>query len=374
MGPQTAPQTGLPMGPNTTDPQPATPLLPAVGEFVQMPSTDGTVEMTQIVRNVGNNSREHLYARRSSIDPWDKYILTSDYLYLLDDFTEFKRVPFGYEYVSAQTEPDVFYGYRGNVFQKWNAVTDSIVTVYTAPAGMSNYTIGNYEGGLSWDDRYAPLVWSEDDGFQITIVDLSNGTVVGSTHSTDVNDNVLNWVDVSPTGRYVLVGMNNQVFRYNTDMTAKTRLAATSGGNAHGDTLYDVAGNEVFAQEGHFYDGQISYTILESNINHVLDVVDTASQSGVKYPNSASHVSGQARDRPGLLFVSMANHSGMSNLFATYLIPNQTEVYHYGHTYSRGDSYASQAKASINNSGTMVVWTTDWMTGGLTYELLARQK
>jgi len=153
-----------------------------------------------------------------------------------------------------------------------------------------------------------------------------------------------------------------------------TLLETPQGGSAHGDTLYDVAGNEVFAQEGHYYNGPISYTILDSNVTHMLNVVDMASQSGNPYPNTASHISGQARDRQGLLFVSLQFDTGMTNLFATYLIPDQTEVYHYGHSYTQGSSYVNQAKASINNSGTMIVWTSDWMSGGLTHEFLARQK
>lgn len=354
------------------DEQPSTPPIPPIGNFFDMPGTNGEVEFTRITerRDGSSNAYVHLYARRSSIDPFNKYVLLKDYLLNLSDFSVYKKVPLGYEYVAAQTEEDTFYGWKGNVFSKWNAATDEITDIYEAPSGKSQYTIGRYEGGMSWDDRYVGLMWNSGSGSQLTVVDTRSGEATGSIHSSSVGD--VDWIDMSPTGKYVIVGAE-RIFRFDTDFSDKKQMDIRGGGS-HGDTMYDVAGNEVYVEEGHYSNGQIAYTILDTNERHFTNMVDVSTQSGVKYPNTASHISGQARDLQGLVFVSLQDTSGMFSMFASYLVPGQSEVYHFGHTYTRGDSYASEAKASISNDGKTIVWSSDWMSGGQTYEFLARQK
>lgn len=361
---------------NPRDAQPATPTLPEIGVFHDMPGTNGTVEFTRITEAASDNSRSHHYAKRSAIDPFDKYILFNDYLHHVSDMREFKRVPLNYEYVASQTQEDVFYGfYQRNIFSKWNAVTDEITQIYTAPSGMSEYTMGIYEGGMSWNDKYAVLTWNVNGGTQITIVNTETGRATGSIHSSAVDGgDRINWADISPSGKYVLIGMQRTVYRFENTLTGKTELNSRAGGSAHGDMMYDVAGNEVFVQEANFNHGQISYTELESNVHHTMSLVDTESQTGVAYANSASHISGQAINEQGFVLVSMQDTSGMFNMFGAYLVPGQSEVYQYGHTYTTGTSYRTEAKATINNSGQMVVWTSDWMGGGSTYEFLARIK
>lgn len=377
--PVTSPQINQQIEPgprvaNPADKQPSPPRLPDIGYYLDMPGTT-LLEFTRITPAATDQSRLHHYARRSAIDPFHKYIILTDYLYHLADLTEFKQVPLKYEYVASQTQEDVFYGFYGSSsFAKWNAATDEITEIYTAPSGMSGYSIGVYEGEMSWDDRIIALNWNTGGGVQTTILDTTNGNVLGSIHSSHVDsEDQLNWVDVSPTGKYVLIGMNRTVYRFNADLTGKVALNTQSGGSAHGDLMYDAAGNEVFVQEGNFYQGQIAYTILSNNTHHTMDLVDTTSQENVAYPNSASHISGQARDLPGFVFVSLQDTSGMFNMFGAYLKPNQSEVYRYGYTFTNGTSYGNEAKASIDNTGRYIVWTSDWM-GGTTYEFLAKVK
>lgn len=359
---------------NPRDEQPSTPSLPEIGVFYDMPGTEN-VEFTRITSATTKNARRHHYSRRSAIDPFHKYILLHDYLYHLSDLSEYKKVPLAFEFTASQTEEDVFYGfYKSNTFAKWNAKTDEITEIYTAPSGKNNYTIGQYEGEMSWDDKYVALNWDTNGGSQITILNTETGKITGSIHSSEVDGDSLNWVDVSPKGTYVLVGMRNTVYRYNIDLTNKTKLNAKHGGNAHADLMFDVEGNEVIVQEANFNHGQISYTILDTNEFHVMSLVDTTTQTGVSYPNSSSHVSGQARDQQGFVLISLQDTSGMFNMFGAYLKPGQNEVYKYGHTYTHGNSYPKEAKASIDNSGRYIVWSSDWMGGGETYEFLARIK
>ncbi len=351
------------------DRQPATPEVSGIGSFVPMPGTGGAIEFARFSN--GEDGTRHHYARRSAIDPFNTYIILQDFLYELKTFQPITKVPFGYEYVVSQKSKHEFFGFVGNKLSRWNASTDSITEIWAAPSG-SEYTIGQWEGEQSWDDRYIPVVWKDGGSQQLAIVDIAAGRPVGQMNVESAGSG-FNWADISPLGTYVLIGNSDGVFRYNIDLTNKTKLNTTSSGNAHGDVLFDVAGNEVFAQEGHFYDGDISYTTLKSNVLHRMNVVDASTQSGVKYPNAASHISGQARDVQGRLFVSLQDTSGMASMFTVDLVPGQTKVQSWGHSHTSGDSYASEAKATISNDGKTIVWSSNLM-GGTTNEYLARLK
>ena len=356
------------------DSQPQTPPLPGIGEFVEMPGTNGVIELTRVTDSIGSiNSYAHSYAKRSAIDPFNKYLLLNGFIFTLDDLKQFKPIPFGYEYVVSQTKEDEFIGFHGNNLRRWNAVTDEITDIWSGPGG-STYTIGQWEGQQSWDDRYVVVSW-ENGGIQLAVIDLVNHSLVAQMPVTDVPGRY-NWADISPSGKYVLVGTSTGVFRFNTNLQGMVELNtnANQTGNTHGDMMYDVAGNEVYVQEGNFSHGDISYIILDTNTLQLMDLVDTATQTGVSYPNSASHISGQARDIPGRAFVSLQHASGMSSMFAVDLVPGQSQVYNWGHSHSTAIRYYATAKATISNDGTRVVYSSDWMTGGTIYTFMAKIK
>jgi len=61
--------------------------------------------------------------------------------------------------------------------------------------------------------------------------------------------------------------------------------------------------------------------------------------------------------------------------FAADIVPGQTQVQVYGHTYTRADVYETQAKATISADGKTVIWVSGWMNGGRNvYTFLARIK
>ena len=355
------------------DTQPPTPNLPDIGEFIDMPGTNGEVEFTRITGpSSGGGARTHSYSRRSAIDPFNKYVLLNGYLYHLKDFTEFKQIPLGYEYVPSFTKEDEFFGLVGNKLQRWNAVTGQITDIWSAPTS-SQLTIGRWEGQQSWDDRYIVLAWN-DGSHQLAVVDMTTGESTGQINASSIEGD-FNWADVSPRGTYVVVGTNAGVFRYNIDFTNKTRLNTNQYGNAHSDLMLDKEGNEVFVQEGHFNNGDISYNIMETNTLHQMDLVITETQNALTFPSTASHISGQATDVPGRVLISLNYQTGMSSIFAADLVPGQSKIYNWGHSHSTGDSYYSEAHATISSDSRSVIWTSNWMSsGGGNYEFLARVK
>lgn len=352
------------------DSQPSVPTLPNIGTFLEMPGTNGNVQFARLTDATNGWALAHSYSKRSAIDPFNKYILLNGFLYNLTDLKEFTTIPFGFEYVASQTTPDEFFGFQGNNFRKWNAVTGQMTDIWSAPGG-STYTIGQWEGQQSWDDRYVVLCW-DNGGTQIAVIDIANKSLVAQIPASSVPGK-FNWADVSPNGTYALVGTSTGVFRFDINLTGMVELNtnANQTGDTHGDMMFDVAGNEVYVQEGNFNHGDISYVILNTNTLQKMDLVDTATQSGVSYPNSASHISGQARDIQGRAFVSLQNTSGMSSMFAVDLIPGQTQVYNWGHSYTTGNTYPSHAKATISNDGKRVIWSSDWMTGGASYTFMS---
>lgn len=355
-----------------TDAQPETPPLPAIGGFVDMPGTYGKVEFTRLTGPMAEGGPlKHSYSRRSAIDPFNKYILFNGFLYDLATLTEYKKIPLSSEYVASMIQEDTFFGVSGNRLKKWNAVTGEITDIWGAPEA-ADLTIGRWEGQQSWDDRFIALSWV-DGTDQIATINLETGALVGQISSNNF-DGDLNWVDVSPGGNFVVVGSSSGVFRYNIDFSNQVLLNTNQTGNAHSDLMLDKQGNEVIVQEGNFHEGDISFTILETNELHQMNLVNTRKQNPLTYPSSAAHISGQATDFSGRVLVSLNKDTGMRSIFSADLVPGQKKIFSWGHTYSTGDSYYSQAHTTISSDGKTIIWTSDWMKPGSTYEFLARIK
>lgn len=352
----------------TRDLQPTTPPLPEIGQFIDMPGTNGTVEFTRVTQRTDDNRHQHSYSRRAAIDPHNKYILLNGSLLDLKTFETVETPPFGFEYVASQIEKDTFYGWVENKLVKWNAATGKTTDIWTATDCC--FTIGKYEGSISLDDNFLPITWGKETN--LGIIDLQKGMLIGTISSNDV-DGKFNWLDVSPLGTYAVVGTDTGVFRYDIDFTNVVALNTKLSGNAHADLALDLNNNEVIVQEGNYHDGDISYTLLEENKTYFLDVVDTV-KTDVEYPNSAAHISAQAHGVPGKVLVSLQHRSGQSSIFSIDLEPEQNKIANWGHTFTTGHSYFTEAKATISNDATMVLWTSNWMQGDQTYEFLARIK
>jgi len=330
--------------------QPATPRLPNIGEFIDMPGTNGKVEFTRITDAQTNTTLSHSYAKRSAVDPFNKYLLLNSQIYSLPTLKPYKRNILGYEYVPSMTQPDLFYGTKGNSLVSWNIVTNEQITIWNAPGGASEVTIGRWEGQQSFNDSHIVMAFKQNGQYQVASVDIKNKRQLGQISV----DNSFNWADVSPSGKYVLVGTNSsKIMRYDINMKNRLILNTRHAGNGHADVLYDKQGNEVILQEGNFSNGDYSYVTLENNQLHTMDLVNTT----------------------GKVFISLQRKSGMSAMFAADITPGQNRVQLLGYTFTESNSYNSQAKATISSDGNTIVWNSDWMQGGNRfYTFLARIK
>ncbi len=354
--------------------QPATPRLPNIGEFIDMPGTNGKVEFTRLTEvQSGNNSLLDSYAKRSAVDPFNKYIFLNSYIYSLSTLKPLKRNQVGYEYVPSMTQEDLVYGISANKLVSWNIVTDIKTTIWSAPGGASDVTIGRWEGQQSFDDRYIVLCFKQNGRHQIVSVDIKNKKQLGQVSE---DNNNFNWADVSPSGKYVLVGTNNaRVYRYDINMQNRVTLNTRHYGNGHADVMYDMQGNEVIVQEGNYSNGDFSYVTLADNQKHMMDLVNTNTQTGGEYKNTASHISGLMTGVPGKVFISLQKKSGMYAMFAADLSPGQNQTQFLGYTFTKSETYSAEAKATISSDGNTIVWTSDWMKGGNSYyTFLARIK
>lgn len=117
-------------------PKDVQPEIPEIGEFLDTPGTNGGVEFTRISGASLYAEATHSYLRRSAIGPVSDYIILTDSILNLSDFRKVTNPPFSYEYVSANTGENVFFGWAGNELRKWNVKNDESSMVWIAPGGV----------------------------------------------------------------------------------------------------------------------------------------------------------------------------------------------------------------------------------------------
>lgn len=223
--------------------------------------------------------------------------------------------------------------------------------------GECCFTIGNFQGDVSLSDEFFALTWN--DASHIAVVDLKSGVTVGQFSSAFFEER-LSWVDVSSLGNYVVVGTSAGVFRYDLDFMKYLVLNSKSIGVAHADLVVDKNGNEVLVREGNDHDGDISYTMLESNTLHVLDVVSTRAFECIEYSSAAANISGQAHNVPGRILFSLQAASGFSSLFTVDLEPHQSWIRSWGYSFSTGSKIKQKRRQPLVSTGR---WLSGLQTG-----------
>jgi hypothetical protein len=280
----------------------------------------------------------------------------------------------------ANTEPDVILGVRptsGDLvrYNVWNGRT----TVEAHLAGYRRLSLGDGEGNLSDDDRWVVLHGTTTaGGHDMILIDRYSGTRRVRHLAAAPN-----WIGMSHSGRFVVVSYNLAGMDANHGTVAFDRnlafLRTVDASVSHGDLAVDVTGREVYvagndctvnapvparcaiasALAAFPLDGARSYPVI-------------ATSTG--YNPHGEHVSGRASGRPGWVVISdsgasgTAAYPGLDQAFAVRVSPAgnpfapNVQPFAMLH-HQRGLSYASSAMATVDPTGTRIVWGSEWRLG-----------
>lgn len=265
--------------------------------------------------------------------------------------------------------PDELYGIRfnpeGNELAKFNITTEEYDSIYRFEQ-FDNCTLGQYEGNLTYDDKYIVVACAAKENGEKTLfsVNIEKKTLIGTLKAEDN----FNWASFSYKGRYIVVENNTypdpepRLIRYAADLTNPVVL---SHDPQHGDLTIDEDGNEVYAM---IRSRVVNYIRLADRLSVNLDI------GGAVNALSHGHISCRNFKRPGWCYISSGQHGHIGAVklgSAGPLLetmhdldgksrsgPNAYE--HWGFHRTSAAEYASTAKATVSPTGTKVLFTTDW--------------
>ncbi len=267
------------------------------------------------------------------------------------DLGSFRQVS---QAVWSNVDPNKLYGAIGNAFYRQNATTGAL----TALRSFSNYesiTIGDYEGGISDDDRYVALIGTTSGGSR----HLITYSIAANSLVADIAVSGINNAQISRKGTYVVVTNNptgtargQGVERYTRDLSSRINLSPYG---RHGDNALDAAGNEIFVSNN--APNVVAYNLATGGGRRLLSGT-TAFEYG--------HVSGRNIKRPGWIYLSVFDNSatagrpGHDQVVAVKTDGSGVvEVFAFSH-HTNTSNYAMQPQAVPSPDGTRVLFATEW--------------
>jgi hypothetical protein len=271
--------------------------------------------------------------------------------------------------VWSNTNPNIIYDTRGNSFVTINATTGTLSTLKSFTLSGVPYdsvTIGEGEGNLSNDDKYAALVGHKGTSKYLIVYNIPANTI---TTEQLLGTGTLDWVSMSQSGRYVLVswepdGSAGQQGLKRFDLTTSSWLHLHNY-TEHGDLGYDSAGNDVYVQ---FYSSAIGpwdlhAWRLDTGTNYKVQALDW----------QTTHVSCRNTNRPGWCYISDSMpdpariRPGFNETFAVKIEPHADGigvVERFAHQHQTNSiPYDLRAFSSPNRDGSKVMFASDWGAG-----------
>jgi len=240
----------------------------------------------------------------------------------------------------------------------------------TARFPSASYMKDQAEGSPSADGNR--MAWTVFDGAEnpigIVSYDLATDQILGTFDLSDAPADAgpLDWVSMSPTGRYVMAGHWNATLVFNADLTNPRRV---NNKGDHSDIALSAAGTDSYVYIDFSADRDagwlvaVDLTTLERT--RLVDLYNDA--------NTSIHVSGKGYDQPGWVVVSTYNckDAGAWSCEKIMLvdISGTGRVYDLAHTYNCGDDYWTETHAVVNRSFTRVYFNSDGGSCGIDAEV-----
>ncbi len=268
------------------------------------------------------------------------------------DLGSFRQVS---QAVWSNVDPNKLYGAIGNAFYRQSA-TSGAITKLRAFTNYVSITIGDYEGGISDDDRYVALIGTTSGGSRhlITYDIAANSLVADIAVPSGINN-----AQISRKGTYVVVVNNADgtargqgVERYTRNLASRINLTPYG---RHGDNALDASGNEIYVSNN--APNVVAYNLATGGGRRLLSGT-TAFEYG--------HVSGRNIKRPGWIYLSVFNNSvtsgrpGHDQIVAVKTDGSGiVEVFGFSH-HTNTSNYAMQPHAVPSPDGTKVLFASEW--------------
>lgn len=265
-------------------------------------------------------------------------------------------------HIWSNTNPAIIYGTSDNKFECQNAITGVKTTLHL----FTQYTtisIGDWEGNISNDDKYAALRCSKSGINFIVVYDIFNDSIIVSKNIGSI---IPNNVTMSQSGEYVAIewdvdghGSQQGITIHKRDDLSFVRQVSWRG-TTHFDLGYDTMGNEVSCQAGENR-GIVAVRLDNGAITQV------TTDEQMSWPQ---HISCRNLNRPGWLY--------LSEFVETYgepLKPNYQQIFAvkidgsgiancFAHVHhSTVVNYDRSAFGVPNRDGTRVMFRSDWEDG-----------
>ncbi len=354
-----------------TDNNPGT-VLPSIDQTQENPQFGNKITRISSSEKfqVGDNTFTHDYSKRQAWNSNETLLIVGDKLLSADEFNILKeQIPISTARNWSNIHANYLYGFKftGEVLNEFgyhDFFTDQFTLIKKFDR-FDNCTLGQGEGNISNDDRYALFTCSKNNG-PITMIsfDILNSAILGER----VAEPDMNWAGFSQSGSYILVGNSGaqtdtrNLTRYNPDLSNPFIL---SNKFHHGDLGIDVYGADVFTMIGATH---ISYIRLSDKFKVTFPI------SSNENPTSFGHVSCRNVNRPGWCYVStyhefrlaavQLDFDGTSVEFADqdgeFSVNGVAVVEPWGVHRSTASDYEKQPRVSVSPSGSQIVFSSDW--------------
>ena len=267
-------------------------------------------------------------------------------------------------------------------------ITGNDVNCSTVLDAFSEYEVvhmGPHEGNIDYDDRYVVFVAKKpnDTTFYVILYDIQNKTRVWTKTMPGQNwewvtengssfwkPTTLDWLSVSPSGKYIVFNNDNAaasgytdgMYRYDMNLTNRVKLQYDWHGDlysegGHGDMGYDTEGNEVFVQ---FLSGLGVYSFNLDNPTELgKELLDS--------PYGGGHISCRNTRRLGWCYVTAntdSNGNGIKRVFTLRLDGGGAEnIENFSQTHI--DTGYHDTYGSPSPDGTRVIFNSHWGMGSV---------
>ena len=282
----------------------------------------------------------------------------------------------------SSVDPNVFYGVtlswdkkglfkKGTIDRATNMISFDTIHTFGAVNTFEKFSLGKFEGNLSFDDRYVVLVGRKIGVSYITaiIYDQQNNTSVEKDFD-GINGNALvewteypdaqifDWMTVSPHGGHILMSTGGTIEQYDMNLNHIRQLSTDAN---HADLGIAQNGEEVYVQIEFVDPGIWVYKLSDGSRSQLLPS---------KY--NGGHVSCRNYKRPGWCYLSVTKE-GYREVFAlriNFADQSKHVVNRFVQTHTRSYDAQGHSMNSLGNvspDGKRVLFFTDWEDATLNY-------
>jgi hypothetical protein len=266
----------------------------------------------------------------------------------------------------SNTDPDLIYGVLSEqaAFVRYR-VSTGVQTIVRRFGGYTSIHIGGGEGNLSHDGRLLALIGKRAGGVDVVVYDVLSDLVISTGRFDGLSGphGDINSATVSPSGRYVLLGVEKGGSDRGWDLYDASSMRflrrLVHDQFSHADIGYNTAGEEVLLTAANGKSAMVSIRLVDGIQRQEL------SSAHMTWFN---HVSCRNNLRPGWCYVSSYDEGTtqlmIRELFALKLDGSGTVQRFapaiFADTPDDDEDYTRSPMAVPNRDGSLVLFASDW--------------